>query len=398
MFPAGNGGEGHFSRKTVWKVFKRVGGVNPHKLRHTGATKLVENGASLLVAKDLLGHDSTRTTEIYLHTSSERARAAVDATERLTMYERVRNRWFPSKAVHVLPLAIGNNKFHVGREIEMSKLVDLTNKRVNILLLGEQGIGKSHILDNFKYEKLMRIDDTKDFKKTLANMVVHLCQGDKADLVEILKLDPSPEVITKLSVKRQMEVLKQLTEPNEYTIIIDDATGVTKSNIPTLEALRSHFHIIAAAREIPISFTSWLTNFERLRIEPLKRIEAIELIKRQADDFRTQIEDMTAFQTAVYSATNGNPLAIGEMVQRWRVEGYVRADSIQTITHNGARKERNFAPIILSVIAVAAMWKFYLKEASEGDKEAGMLFGGAAILILMFSGRIGSAVKTRFVR
>lgn len=399
MFPAGNGKVGeHLSRKTVWATLKEKTGFKPHAYRHTGATRLVENGASLLVVRDLLGHDRTTTTEIYTHTSQERARLAVNAIERSTLFERVRERLFPSKAIHVLPVSFGNNKYHVGREMEVRKLQELTEKRVNTLVLGAQGTGKSHLLDNFKYEKMMRIDDTKDFKKVLANMVLHLCQGEKADIAQLMNLDSRPECITKLSVKSSMLLLTQLTEPQEYTLIIDDATNVTKANVPTLEALRSHFHIIVAAREIPISMTSWLTNFEKVRIENLNRAESIELIKRQSDDFKNKIEDVTAFQTAVYSATNGNPLAIGEMVQRWRVEGYVRADAIQAITHTGARSERNLAPFLLMCVAVAAMWKFYLKEASADDKEAGMIFGGVAILILMFSTKIGNAVKTRFVR
>lgn len=398
MFKAGNGAEGkHIRRETVFEAFKKFG-VNPHKLRHTCATKLIESGTSLLVVKDILRHSDSRITEVYIHTSEARKQAAINSLERSTLYERVRERLFPSRAVHVLPVSIGVNKFHVGREVEFKKLTELADKKVNTLLLGSQGSGKSHILDNFKCEKMMRIDDTKDFKKVLANMVLHLCQGDKADIAQLLNLDSRPECITKLSVKSSMLLLTQLTEPQEYTLIIDDVTNLTKANVPTLEALRSHFHVVAAAREIPISLTSWLTNFEKLRIENLNRPESIELIKRSSEDFREKIEDVTAFQTAVYSATNGNPLAITEMVQRWRVEGYVRADSIQAITHTGARSERNFAPIILGVLAVCALWKFYLKEASEADKEAGMLFGGAAILILMFSGKIGSAVRTRFVR
>ena len=400
MFAAGNGKEDdHLSRKTVWATLKEKTGFKPHAYRHTGATKLVENGASLLVVRDILGHDRTTTTEIYTHTSEARRTAAIAPLEtKATRFSAWRERLFPTRKVHVLPLSIGNNKFHVGRELEVRKIHELAEKKVNTLVLGSQGTGKSHLLDNLTFEKMMRIDDTKDFKKVLANMVLHLAQGEKKELSEMMNLDSRPECITKLSVKSSMLLLTQLTEPQEYTLVIDDATNVTKANVPTLEALRSHFHIIVAAREIPISMTSWLTNFEKVRIENLKRPEAIELIKRQSDDFKEKIEDVTAFQTAVYSATNGNPLAIGEMVQRWRVEGYVRADAIQAITHTGARSERNIAPFVLGAIAVCAMWKFYLKEASADDKEAGMLFGGVAILILMFSTRIGSAIKTRFVR
>lgn len=48
----------------------------PHKLRHAYATLLVEMGVELDAVKDLLGHESIATTQIYLHASRERLREA----------------------------------------------------------------------------------------------------------------------------------------------------------------------------------------------------------------------------------------------------------------------------------------------------------------------------------
>lgn len=54
-------------------------GITTHKLRHTAATLMYQYGAAdILTLKELLGHSSTSTTEIYTHLDSEQVRSAVE--------------------------------------------------------------------------------------------------------------------------------------------------------------------------------------------------------------------------------------------------------------------------------------------------------------------------------
>lgn len=50
--------------------------VSPHRLRHTFATHLIKNGAQLVAVRDLLGHRSITSTQIYLHTTADDLRRA----------------------------------------------------------------------------------------------------------------------------------------------------------------------------------------------------------------------------------------------------------------------------------------------------------------------------------
>jgi site-specific recombinase XerD len=56
-------------------------GISTHKLRHTAATLMYQHGnVDTLVLKEILGHKSIATTEIYTHLSDEKLKKAADSS------------------------------------------------------------------------------------------------------------------------------------------------------------------------------------------------------------------------------------------------------------------------------------------------------------------------------
>ncbi len=64
-----------FVQRIVKKYISMVSDIknnNPHTLRHSAATHMLDRGADLLAVKEILGHENLSTTQIYTHVSVER--------------------------------------------------------------------------------------------------------------------------------------------------------------------------------------------------------------------------------------------------------------------------------------------------------------------------------------
>ncbi len=74
-----NGCLSHISQRTIFNIVKKYmrevsdnEKLSPHSLRHTFATHMLNSGADIMAIKDLLGHGSLSSTQVYTHLQPEK--------------------------------------------------------------------------------------------------------------------------------------------------------------------------------------------------------------------------------------------------------------------------------------------------------------------------------------
>jgi hypothetical protein len=295
----------------------------------------------------------------------------------------------------ILPYSFSGEVKHVGRIKEINNIINLSEKKVNTVILGQQGIGKSHILKKLKLEKHLWFDDLDSMKKSVADAILMLCHGVKEKVAELLNITEK-NVVTKFSIPQLVNALISLTEKLEYTIIVDDATNMTPSALRIMAKLKSHFHMIVACRYIELKNMEAFTGFEKVEIIPFTQAETFAMIEKNCLDFKSRIKDYAAFRMHVWTETDGIPEFILDKLERYRKERVIRVEQFNTIGYN-TNNEFSVTPIVFLMVGSLVVYKFYIREQSPIDKNGGMLIGAAAMVFLMFGRLIFGQFKQKYI-
>lgn len=411
----------HLQAKQVHRWFKRNIGVMPKQCRHTFASKIVNETKDIRMAQKLLGHENQSTTEVYLHIPQAELDRSIEAIEYQTKFQKIKEYLFPSKPVYVTPMDNGITKFHIGREVELRKLAELKRKKVNVVIIGEHGVGKTHLLENIPADEFtLRIDDLQATKRAIKGLIMELlsrmpemanmlyaAQLKKAgvdlldaketlEAVQALREETIGKVISRDSIHNLIELAKKITEVQKWTIIIDDVTNMGRNGVIALEKLKNHFHIIMAARQVKIVYQSAVSNFQRVELKPLSRGQALDLVQKLSYKFMDRIEDYELYKSHIWEQTGGNPLYIYELADRYRKENEIDNQTIRDINHTSGLKEVNLFTLFIGLVACTTALR-YIGKANGGDQGPWYLIAGIGMVFLFFGREMMRYGKRKFV-
>ncbi|MDR1339781.1 MAG: hypothetical protein LBK58_07000 [Prevotellaceae bacterium] len=241
--------------------------------------------------------------------------------------------------------------------------------------------------------KILTLDDTAGIKKSLVYLLLYLYKNEKEAVAKILfgaDLSKVETTLSHQSVAYLCSEIKQLVKPKEYILKIKQIDATTPSTMKTFEALKDTFIIITSASEIPLNKASFLWNFEKFEIRNLERKHAFEFIHKLSYDMN--IKDFELYRNHILEQTGGNPRAIVEMIERYRREPVLIAETIRSITHRGPLRDIDFSFIVIVFIASFAIFRYMTAEL---DNPGLRVIGGMAIILLLFSRTFFSKTKRR---
>ncbi len=387
LFPSSSSKTGHVTRQAVHKYVKKVGGIYPHMLRHTCATNMLNNGANVIEVKDMLGHSSYMSTQVYLHSDREEIREKLkrnDSRKIIGLFTRLVDRTTQWRNDIVINSRV--KKIFYGRREDLKICDDYIDRGINVVVIGKVGVGKSMFIDEVCRErKRLVIDDMKDLKNTMISILLSLYDGDKKKVAELqfpdLSKDSLKTRVTRFTTINLAREIVNITSQGEYVLQIDNIDDIGKTAVRVLEEFKDHFVIVTSARFVKNDKMSFLWNFEKMDLKNMNRKDSMNVISRLARDFEFECKDFT--RNHIYEQSDGNPRAMFEMCDRLSKERFLNIDNVRGIKHGGARSEIDMTFMLFIGLGGLAVLRYLSMENGESSFK----FIGGAAMILMFVAR-----------
>jgi DNA-binding transcriptional ArsR family regulator len=275
----------------------------------------------------------------------------------------------------------------VGRQEILATLRENVAKRRPTLLVGPLGIGKSHILREFRAgaERCLYLEHISPIKPALLNLAQLLHQGGALEVEGIEAKYMEWEDVRKRIAPRRINQLTELVmecmQDQDYILILDHLERVTPTMLPHLDALMGVALVIGAADELRSQAQRLWWAFERIEVPPLAKDEARRLLWQVAELDR--VKNPQLFETRVLQQSGGNPLAIITMAARARTAALSDRE-IRGLQHGAGTRYVALTPILLILGALVVATRFVALGLNDRDLYVLAGLGYASFSILRY--------------
>jgi predicted ATPase len=210
----------------------------------------------------------------------------------------------------------------IGREQECRLLEQLMRQKKNILVIGEEGVGKTAIVNNVVaragMKNILHSRRSATLRETMINMIESIRGGKDLAKKNILSLK---------------KICYQLLDESPGYAVLD--------HIGWVEPKFYGFLIYLIEQKLPFVILTrkpdkkhighlWmgLSDFVKLEVKNLDPTAAGELIDYYASKFELKIDPPAVFKKEVFKLSGGNPKTIGQLCdlakdEKYRAKGYI---------------------------------------------------------------------------
>jgi len=197
----------------------------------------------------------------------------------------------------------------IDREKEVRIISALANRRKNIIIFGEEGVGKTAVInkvlaDQFNAKKYLYSEESKTFREALMGLVL---SGSNTRV--------------KVEEKNILALRKML-----YTILEKKPEYIIFDHIGRVEPKYCSFLEYLIERGLPLMIISQgtdkkaishlrylLHNFERVQLSNFSRVATDILIDHYISKFNIKVVDLDNFKKAIFHFSNGNPKVVRQI-------------------------------------------------------------------------------------